>query len=508
MSRRVTHRLAPVEVLTNSDEGARHRLPRMHLAFLNPQGNFDPADSHLTAHPDFGGQLVYVKQVALALGRLGHRVDIVTRRIDDPKWPEFSGDRDTYPGEPNVQIIRLAAGDTAAFLPKEELWPFLVRDWVPNILAHYGADLPTAFTGHYGDGGLAAVLLRQASGVPFTFTAHSLGAQKLDKLMDESGDLTALDDRYHFGVRLAAERLAINHSGVNVVSTNVERFEQYAHARYADAVDVENDERFAVIPPGVNLETFDRDSESPLDREMADFVGERIVAATGRRAGLPAIVASSRLDRKKNIVGLVEAYASSHRLQRSANLVLITGSVADPLVDSGSASPSERAVIREVRAVVEESGLGGMVAAFGLQGQDRLAAAYRHFAHHGGVFALTALYEPFGLAPLEAAAAGLAVVATRNGGPAESLVDEDGEYGVLVDPTDPHDIAAGLERALGDEWEKLAHAGRQRVHDRYTWDRTAAGYVRAIARALESPERELLPIDPYFFGEGGAPTLG
>ncbi len=38
----------------------------MHLAFLNPQGNFDPQDRYWTQHPDFGGQLVYVKQVALA----------------------------------------------------------------------------------------------------------------------------------------------------------------------------------------------------------------------------------------------------------------------------------------------------------------------------------------------------------------------------------------------------------------------------------------------------------
>ena len=87
----------------------------MHLAFLNPQGNFDPADSHLTAHPDFGGQLVYVKQVALALGRLGHTVDILTRLIDDRQWPEFASAEDAYPKAPNVRIIRLRAGDRDAF---------------------------------------------------------------------------------------------------------------------------------------------------------------------------------------------------------------------------------------------------------------------------------------------------------------------------------------------------------------------------------------------------------
>ncbi|RZV47296.1 MAG: glycosyltransferase family 1 protein [Acidimicrobiia bacterium] len=477
----------------------------MHLAFLNPQGNFDPADSHLTAHPDFGGQLVYVKQVALALGKAGHRVDIITRLIDDPKWPEFSSVEDVYPGAANVRIIRIPAGDTNAFLAKEELWPFLVRDWVTNIRERYGADLPDAFTGHYGDGGIAAVLLREQTGVPFTFTAHSLGAQKLDKLLPDAEHLEALENQYHFGVRIAAERLSMNHSGVNVVSTNLERDEQYAHPRYQDAVDADDLTRFAVVPPGVNLETFDRDSESPVDREMADFVSERIEAATGRRAGLPVVVASSRLDPKKNIGGLVEAYASSPALQRSANLLLITGSLDDPFTDDGSATALERTEIRRIRGVIQDAGLEGMVVAFGIQGQNKLAAAYRHLAQHGGVFALTALYEPFGLAPLEAAASGLAVVATRNGGPSESLIDADGEYGVLVDPADPYDIAAGLERALGDEWETLAAAGRQRVHDRYTWDRTAEGYLAAVERALEPTERDLLPIDPFFLGEGTEP---
>lgn len=478
----------------------------MHVAFLNPQGNFDPADSHLTAHPDFGGQLVYVKQVALALGTLGHRVDILTRYVDDPKFPEFAAPEDAYPGSPNVRIIRLRAGRNDAFLPKEQLWPFLVRDWVPAILDFYRDGLPDAFTAHYGDGGISAVLLRDHTGVPFTFTAHSLGAQKLDKLRD-TASVEALDRQYHFGTRLEAERLSMNHSGVNVVSTRLERREQYAHPRYAAAVDPDDDARFAVVPPGVNLSIFDAESESPLDREMAEYVDGRISAATGRRAGLPAIVASSRLDPKKNLTGLVEAFASSRALQRSANLVLITGSLNDPLVDASGATPTERQEVRRIRQLVQDENLDNLVVAFGIQGQDRLAATYRYLAGRGSVFALTALYEPFGLAPLEAAAAGLPVVVTRNGGPSESLRDEAGEYGVLVDPADPADVAAGLERALGDDWDKLAAAGRRRVHDRYTWDKTAQGYVAAVERAMADGDRDLLPIHPYFRGEGDEPEI-
>lgn len=57
----------------------------MRVAFFNPQGNFDPEDSYWTTHPDFGGQLVYVKEVAYELAEKGINIDIFTRRIVDPE---------------------------------------------------------------------------------------------------------------------------------------------------------------------------------------------------------------------------------------------------------------------------------------------------------------------------------------------------------------------------------------------------------------------------------------
>jgi hypothetical protein len=59
----------------------------MRVAFVNPQGNFDPRNSYLASHPDFGGQLVYVREVARVLGEMGHQADILTRRINDPNGP-------------------------------------------------------------------------------------------------------------------------------------------------------------------------------------------------------------------------------------------------------------------------------------------------------------------------------------------------------------------------------------------------------------------------------------
>jgi sucrose-phosphate synthase len=479
----------------------------MHIAFLNPQGNFDPADRYWTEHPDFGGQLVYVKQVALAMADLGQRVDILTRQIVDPAWPEFAAPFDAYPGAPNVRIVRLPAGPPE-FLRKELLWPHLVRDWVPNILNHYHAEgaLPDAFTSHYGDGGLSAVLLSAETGVPFTFTAHSLGAQKLDKMHPTPENLPALSEQYHFAERLFAERLSMNRSAVNITSTVQERMEQYAHPAYRGSVDVHDDRRFAVIPPGVNLAIFGADARAENKAATQAHVRAMLARdiAKGRRE-LPAIIASSRLDPKKNHLGLLQAFAQSPELQAKANLVFFTGALDDPLRDDGTAGDSERKVLADLRAVVEQANLWGKVSAFAVGGQAALAAAYRFLAQRGSVFALAALYEPFGLAPLEAAAAGLALVVTQNGGPSESLRDEQTEYAVLVDPADPADIARGLSRVLASPEivAEFARRGRQRVLDRYTWERTAQGYLAQIERVLRDPLHgctgaDELPLHPYF----------
>ncbi|MCG6137855.1 MAG: glycosyltransferase [Nostoc sp. LLA-1] len=479
----------------------------MHIGFLNPQGNFDSGNSHITKHPDFGGQLIYVKQLAIAIAQMGHKVDILTRQIIDPEWSEFAETFETYPGVDNVRIIRLPAGPKK-FLPKELLWHYLVTDWVPNILKFYQqhGGLPDAMTAHYGDGGICGVLIGEKTGIPFTFTAHSLGAQKMDKLEVTPENLPEIDEQFHFKYRILAERLSMNRSAVNITSTRQERFEQYSHQVYRDAVDVDKDDRFAVIPPGADFSIFGAKAHSENEEATYLHIQERLARDIAEpRRDLPVIIASSRLEPKKNILGLVQAFAMSPTLQERANLVLLTGGFDDPLREETSDDTTEE-VLTPIREVIKENDLWDKVSAFGLldQSQESLAAAYRFMVKRRSVFALTALYEPFGLAPLEAAVAGLPVVATKNGGPSESLQQGNKEYGVLVDPEDPADIVRGLERLLcdADEWEYFAQAGQQRVLKNYTWESTAENYLTLLEQILSSSatrsRAKLLPIHPYF----------
>ncbi|MDQ3429666.1 MAG: PfkB family carbohydrate kinase [Actinomycetota bacterium] len=470
----------------------------MHVAFINPQGNFDPEDSYWTAHPDFGGQLVYVKELALAMGNLGHKVDIVTRQIIDPAWPEFEAPTDAYPEAPNVRVLRIPCGPER-FLPKEDLWLYLGTEFVPNLISFYEREgsLPDAVTSHYGDGGLCAALFEERTGIPFSFTAHSLGAQKMDKMGVRRRDVAETDEKYHFSKRIVAERLAMNRSRVNVTSTGQERFVQYTHNAYRGAVDPTDGARFTAVPPGVAMHIFDKNSRTDDEGAVREHVRaclERDLAPD--RLSLPCVVASSRLDPKKNHISLVEAFASSPTLRESANLVILTGNMENPLEDYRDADDGERAVLDGIMGTIDWAEMRGMVSMFAIRGQRRLAAAYRFLSERRSVFALTANYEPFGLAPLEALAAGLPAVVTKNGGPSESLREGDEEYGVLVDPGDPEEVAAGLYSLAGnaDRWRRFAEAGYGRVLAKYTWERTAEGYLDAITGAANDSDTS-----PYNF---------
>lgn len=453
-----------------------------HVAFLNPQGNFDQNDSYWTEHPDFGGQLVYVKEVSKALAEMGVKVDIITRQIHDSEWPEFGELYDSYPDCDNLRIIRLPFGGNK-FLAKEKLWPHL-KEYIDSIAEFYDEEgaFPDFFTTHYGDGGLAGVLLKEKMETPFSFTGHSLGAQKMDKLNFDRENFNQLIDRFKFHSRIIAERLAMTFSNQIIVSTSQERMEQYSHPYYEGAVDVDNDDKFSVIPPGVNTDVFDG-SYSDQTAEMIDNYLARDLEA--QRIEKPAIICASRLDQKKNHLALVKAFAQDKELQKKANLVITLRGIENPFEDYSSAAGEEKEILDQIMDVIDEYELKGRVSMFPLSSQKELAECYGYLADRESIFSLTSFYEPFGLAPVEAMAAGLPAVVTKNGGQSEIMADD--EFGILIDPEDPEDIARGLKKIAGksDIWKEYQRKARERVESKYTWEQTAKRYLKAMEKGLE-----------------------
>ncbi|MEC9484838.1 MAG: glycosyltransferase [Candidatus Izemoplasma sp.] len=469
----------------------------MRLLFLNPQGNFDRNDSYWTEHPDFGGQLVYVKEIATELAKLGHQVDIVTRYIDDPDFPEFNGEIDQYPGIDNLRIIRLKCGPTNTFLNKEKLWPYL-EEWVDHIIAFYKERNQTIdfATGHYGDGGLACAMLKDKEGIPYSFTGHSLGAQKFDKLNGNLTNYKQLDAKYNFTKRILAERTAMTYSDVIFVSTNQEKNEQYTHPLYNH---YSSGKTFKVVPPGANTTVFAPIEESDIAKETTEKIDEVLARdINSDRLDLPIIIAASRLDSKKNHVGLLEAYAHDKSLQEKANILISLRGIENAFEGYEQASEDEKAILNQLMTIIKTHGLTGKVSFLNITSQYELADTYRYLTTKQGIFTLTALYEPFGLAPIEAMSTGLPVVVTKYGGPSNVLEKQGETFGVLVDVKDPEDVAAGFHKLLAN-YHYYKTQGRKRVLTNYTWKIAAKKYEEAI-KTFRMPY-DKIEIPKYFYSQ-------
>lgn len=450
-----------------------------HVAFFNPQGNFDRHDSHLTEHPDFGGQLVYVKELAKAMGELGIKVDIVTRMIVDPAWPEFSEPFDYYPDAPNVRIVRIPFGGDL-FLRKEDLWPH-IPEYVDNIVKFYDDEgtRPEFVTTHYADGGMAGVLFLAKTGIPFSFTGHSLGVWKRDKLLASGQPADELERKYRFSVRIFAENMAIKYASFVACSTLQELEGQYSHKDYNH---LPYRAKFKLIPPGINTAIFNT-QPSRSDDIVERYVLEKLSKAPACRLKLPWVIMSSRLDRKKNHIAVVRAFVESQKLRESANLFIVVRGIDDVERWTQEDKTEGASIVREILETARGE-VGRSLFFVNITDQPMLASFYRIAASRNSVFVLPATYEPFGLAIIEAAACGLKVVATKYGGPSEILASGEG---LLIDPDDTKDIANKLVLAV----KKFPKEKSLQLARKYTWTNTAHGYLRAMEESLPSAPRKV-----------------
>eukprot|EP00253_Pinus_taeda_P004650 PITA_04650 len=137
----------------------------------------------------------------------------------------------------------------------------------------------------------------------------------------------------------------------------------------------------------------------------------------------------ARLDRVKNMTGLVEWFAKNKRLRELVNLVVVAGDF-DP---SKSKDREEVAEIEKMHTLIEEYNLNGQFRWICAQkNRVRNGELYRYICDTRGAFVQPALYEAFGLTVVEAMTCGLPTFATCNEGPAEIIVD--GVSGFHIDP--------------------------------------------------------------------------
>jgi sucrose-phosphate synthase len=427
---------------------------------------------------DTGGQTKYVVDLARALSALPEvaQVDLVTRRIVDPN---ISSDYAVVEESlaPGARIVRIKCGPQE-YIRKEELWDHL-DSFTDNLVEWFSGQprYPSLIHSHYADAGYVGVRVSNLLGVPLVHTGHSLGRDKRKQLIAKGMSRQQIEQVYNIERRIDAEEEVLSNADLVVTSTQNEVQEQYELYNYYDP------DRMAVIAPGTDLQQFRPYSKD----EVITFKDEVNRFLTDPEK--PIVLALSRPDERKNILALIEAYGESAELQSRANLLIVVGNRDDIRdMDDGA-----QAVLTNILVWIDTYDLYGKVALPKRHGADEVPKIYRMVAAGHGVFINPALTEPFGLTILEAAASGLPVVATENGGPVDII--KNCRCGELVDPMDRGQIAAALLKLLDNDgnWRRASKNGIRGVRDHYAWEAHAKAYsgkIRSLTRKLRLPPGE------------------
>jgi sucrose synthase len=489
------------------------------IAILSPHGWF--GQSNVLGRPDTGGQVVYILDQVRALEREMHqrlmeqgidiepRVIVLTRLIPEAQGTLCNQRLEPIAGTRNALILRVpfrnAAGEELQhWVSRFHLWPYLERyalDAERELLAELGGR-PDLIIGNYSDGNLVASLMSQRLKVSQCNVAHAL-----EKTKYLYSDLYWRDneDRYHFSAQFTADIIAMNTADFIITSTyqeiagtddSVGQYESYARFtmpglyRVVAGVDV-YDPKFNIVSPGANEDiyfpyTADERRLKHLHPEIEELIygGERRGDTRGvlARRDKPLLFTMARLDRIKNVTGLVDWYGRSPALRELADLVVVGGHVDA----ARSGDDEEREQIGIMHDLMSRHGLDGQVRWLGVHLEKQLAGElYRCIADRRGAFVQPALFEAFGLTVIEAMSCGLPTFATCFGGPLEII--EDGVSGFHIDPNhgdvSAETIAEFLRQTAADPglWPRCSSAALERIESRYTW-RLYAERMMTLAR--------------------------
>lgn len=183
------------------------------------------------------------------------------------------------------------------------------------------------------------------------------------------------------------------------------------------------------------------------------------------RPQAPTVLAVGRLVRVKGFDLLIRAFAEA-QLPDGTRLLI------------GGDGPERRRL--EASAVA--FGIADRVSFLGRLDSDAVAGAMAA----SSVLVVPSRVEAFGIVVLEGWRAGLPVIATRRGGPAEFVTHL--EDGVLVDPEASGELSRSLETVLGDPAlaARLGRAAAERV-TAFTWDAVVEAYEALYRERIALP---------------------
>ena len=510
------------KILHNPDESAFNmllrRLPLVeNVVLVSIHGWF--AQEGVLGRPDTGGQIVYILNQARALEKLLRnnwlksgidimpKIIILSRLIPEADGTTVNEPKEKIKGTENSYIFRVPFRDEKGevvpqWMSRFKVWPYLNRftsESYNELMLEFGGS-PDLILGNYSDGNLVATALGRVWGSVTGIIAHALEKNKyrLSELLWKE-----LEEDYHFSAHYLNDMLSTNSADFVITSTYQEiagtetetgQYESYCvftlpqNYRVRSGIDIYTPQ-FVINPPGYNPDTcFPYTDKSRRDEQLTKqveelcFGKEQVDGSVGYLddPSKTPIFAMSRLDKIKNVSGLVKIFAQSKELREHANLIVVGGVTS---VEKSN-DIEEKQQIKLIHRLIEKYKLQGSVR--WLKGETdvvRVSEFYRVMADHKGVFVQPALYEAFGLTVIESMACGLPVIATKYGGPSESI--DDGTNGLLFDPQKGKQLVRAVLRLIstdGDStkfWDRISNESITHAEEKFSWDLHVGRLVEA-----------------------------
>jgi sucrose synthase len=487
------------------------RVPMVfRIVLVSPHGWF--GQEEVLGRPDTGGQVVYVLDQAKSLEQqlqeditdagldvlnVRPKVMVLTRLIPNSDGTRCDQRLEKIYGTDDAWILRVPFREfnpkfSQNWISRFEIWPYLETfaiDAERELLAELRGR-PDLIVGNYSDGNLVAFLMARKLKVIYCTIAHAL---EKSKYLFSNLYWQDLDDKYHFSLQFTADLLAMNATNFVISSTyqeivgtpdSVGQYESYQSFTMPELYHVVHgiellSPKFNVVPPGVNESYFFPYSknEERLQGEQARLADLLFSLEDPERAfgwlEFPEkrpIFSMARLDRIKNLTGLVECFGRSKSLQESCNLILIAGKLRAE--DSGDREEIDE--IEKLYHLIEQYHLHGKIRWLGIRlSKAESGEIYRLIADRRGIFVQPALFEAFGLTILEAMISGLPSFVTRFGGPLEIIQDR--VNGFYINPTHLEEMAETILSFIHQcdrhphYWQEISARAINRVYSTYTW---------------------------------------
>ncbi|XP_027175646.1 sucrose synthase [Coffea eugenioides] len=482
------------------------RIPMVfNVVILSPHGYF--AQENVLGYPDTGGQVVYILDQVPALERemlkrikeqgldVKPRILIITRLLPDAPGTTCGQRLEKVYGSEYSHILRVPfrteKGVVRKWISRFEVWPYMetfTEDVAKEVTAELQAK-PDLVIGNYSEGNLVASLLAHKLGVTQCTIAHAL---EKTKYPDSDIYLSKFDEKYHFSCQFTADLIAMNHTDFIITSTfqeiagskdTVGQYESHMAFtmpglyRVVHGIDV-FDPKFNIVSPGADTNLYFPHTEK--EKRLTSFhpeIEELLFSDVENEEHLcvlkdkkkPILFTMARLDRVKNLTGLVELYAKNPKLRELVNLVVVGGDRRKESKDL-----EEQAEMKKMYSLIETYNLNGQFRWISSQmNRVRNGELYRYIADTRGAFVQPAFYEAFGLTVVEAMTCGLPTFATNHGGPAEIIIH--GKSGFHIDPYHGEQVSELLanffERCKKEPsyWDTISAGGLKRIQEKYTW---------------------------------------